>query len=163
MYKINDYLIYGKDVCQVKDIEIKKYNNQDYYLLVPIKDSTLKLEVPVEDKQNKIRDLIRKEDLKNLIEKIPDIETIDVDEKYLESEYKKLLSTGNEEDLVKVIKTTYLRNKERTENKKRKAEIDSIYFKEAETALYAEISALLNMSIQEAKDYVISKVEALTN
>ena len=73
------------------------------------------------------------------------------------------MSTGNEEDLVKVIKTTYLRNKERTENKKRRAEIDSIYFKEAETALYAEISALLNMSIQEAKDYVISKVEMLTN
>lgn len=163
MYKINDYLIYGKDVCQVKDIEIKKYNNQDYYLLVPIKDSTLKLEVPVEDKQNKIRDLIKKEDLKRLIEKIPDIETIDVDEKFLESEYKRLLSTGNEEDLVKVIKTTYLRNKERIENKKRRAEIDSIYFKEAETALYAEVCALLNMSLQEAKEYVISKVEALTN
>ena len=163
MYKINDYLFYGKDVCQVKDIEIKKYNNQDYYLLVPIKDSTLKLEVPVEDKQNKIRDLIKKEDLKRLIEKIPDIETIDVDEKFLESEYKRLLSTGNEEDLVKVIKTTYLRNKERIENKKRRAEIDSIYFKEAETALYAEVCALLNMSLQEAKEYVISKVEALTN
>ena len=163
MYKINDYLIYGKDVCQVKDIEIKKYNNQDYYLLVPIKDSTLKLEVPVEDKQNKIRDLIKKEDLKRLIEKIPDIDTIEVDEKFLESEYKRLLSTGNEEDLVKVIKTTYLRNKERIENKKRRAEIDSIYFKEAETALYAEVCALLNMSLQEAKEYVISKVEALTN
>ena len=65
MYKINDYLFYGKDVCQVKDIEIKKYNNQDYYLLVPIKDSTLKLEVPVEDKQNKIRDLFKKTYRKN--------------------------------------------------------------------------------------------------
>ena len=65
--------------------------------------------------------------------------------------------TGTDEETVK------RKQKKATENKKRKAEIDSIYFKEAETALYAEISALLNMSIQEAKDYVISKVEALTN
>ena len=33
MYKINDYLVYGKDVCKVHDIEEKKFNNEDYYLL----------------------------------------------------------------------------------------------------------------------------------
>lgn len=161
MYKINDYLIYGKDVCQVKGIELKKYNDKDYYLLIPVNDDTLKLEVPVEDPQNKIRDLIKKEELKKLINKIPDIETVDVEEKYLESEYKKLLSSGDEEDLVKVIKTTYLRNKKREDNNKRKAEIDSIYFREAENTLYARVSAILGMSIDEAKTYFIQKIEEL--
>ena len=161
MYKINDYLIYGKDVCQVKGIELKKYNDKDYYLLIPVNDDTLKLEVPVEDPQNKIRDLIKKEELKKLINKIPDIETVDVEEKYLESEYKKLLSSGDEEDLVKVIKTTYLRNKKREDNNKRKAEIDSIYFREAENTLYARVSAILGMPIDEAKTYFIQKIEEL--
>ena len=161
MYKINDYLIYGKDVCQVKGIELKKYNDKDYYLLIPVNDDTLKLEVPVEDPQNKIRDLIKKEELKKLINKIPDIETVDVEEKYLESEYKKLLASGDEEDLVKVIKTTYLRNKKREDNNKRKAEIDSIYFREAENTLYARVSAILGMSIDEAKTYFIQKIEEL--
>ena len=163
MYKINDYVIYGKDVCQVKGIELKKYNDKDYYLLIPVNDDTLKLEVPVEDPNNKLRNLIKKEELKNLINKIPEIETVDVEEKFLESEYKKLLSTGNEEDLVKVIKTTYLRNKQRENDNKRKAEIDTVYFKEAENTLYAQLSAILDMSMDDAKTYFIQKIEELAN
>ena len=29
MYKINDYVVYKREVCVVKDL--KKINNQDYY------------------------------------------------------------------------------------------------------------------------------------
>ena len=43
MYKVDDYLIFGKDVCKVKGVEEKKYNDEDYYILAPIKDETLKL------------------------------------------------------------------------------------------------------------------------
>jgi len=163
MYKVNDYLMYGKDVCQVKGIELKKYNDKDYYLLIPVNDDTLKLEVPVDDPQNKMKKLIEKEELKKLINKIPDIETVDVEEKFLESEYKKLLATGNEEDLIKVIKTTYLRNKKRTENNKRKAEVDSVYLKEAEESLFTQISAILDMSLDDAKNYFTKKIEELAN
>ncbi|MBQ6476920.1 MAG: CarD family transcriptional regulator [Bacilli bacterium] len=163
MYKVNDYLMYGKDVCQVKGIELKKYNDKDYYLLIPLNDDTLKLEVPVDDPQNKIKKLIKKEELNKLINKIPDIETVDVEEKFLESEYKKLLATGDEEDLIKVIKTTYLRNKKRTENNKRKAEVDSVYLKEAEESLLTQISAILDMSLDDAKNYFTKKIEELAN
>jgi len=161
MYKINDYLIYGKDVCKVKDIELKKYNNKDYYLLIPVNDDSLKLEVPVDDPQNKIRNLIKKEDLHDLINEIPKIDVIDVEDKYLASEYKKLLASGEEKDLVKIIKTTYLRNKEREDNKRRKTDVDIAYFKEAENSLYTRLSAILDISIDEAKSYFIKKIEEL--
>ena len=161
MYKVDDYLIFGKDVCKVKGVEEKKYNDEDYYVLAPIKDETLKLEIPVSS--TKIRDLITEDDLNNLIEKIPSIETIQTEDKFIESEYKRLLSSGNEEDLIKVIKTTYLRNEERVNNKKRKAEKDSIYFKEAEEALYSQVSVIKNISLEEAKEYFINKIKDLTN
>ena len=44
MYKDNDYLVYGKDVCKV--FEITKENNISYYLLRPLKDQSLKIKVP---------------------------------------------------------------------------------------------------------------------
>lgn len=161
MYKVNDYLIFGKDVCKVKGVEEKKYNNEDYYVLAPIKDDTLKLEIPVSS--TKIRNLITEDDLNNLMNKIPSIEPIQIEDKFLESEYKRLLASGNEEDLIKVIKTTYLRNEERVNNRKRKAEKDSIYFKEAEEALYSQVSVIKNISLEEAKEYFINKIKDLTN
>ena len=161
MYKVNDYLIFGKDVCKVKGVEEKKYNNEDYYVLAPIKDDTLKLEIPVSS--TKIRDLITEDDLNNLMDKIPSIEPIQIEDKFLESEYKRLLASGNEEDLIKVIKTTYLRNEERVNNRKRKAEKDSIYFKEAEEALYSQVSVIKNISLEEAKEYFINKIKDSTN
>jgi len=161
MYKVNDYLIFGKDVCKVKGVEEKKYNNEDYYVLAPIKDDTLKLEIPVSS--TKIRNLITEDDLNDLMNKIPSIEPIQIEDKFLESEYKRLLASGNEEDLIKVIKTTYLRNEERVNNRKRKAEKDSIYFKEAEEALYSQVSVIKNISLEEAKEYFINKIKELTN
>lgn len=161
MYKVDDYLIFGKDVCKVKGVEEKKYNNEDYYVLSPIKDDTLKLEIPVSS--TKIRNLITEDDLNNLIERIPSIETIQAEDKFIENEYKRLLASGDEEDLIKVIKTTYLRNEERVNNKKRKAEKDSIYFKEAEEALYSQLSVIKNISLEEAKEYFLNIMKDISN
>ena len=86
MYKENDYLVYGKDICQVEKIEEKKFNNEDYYLLRPLKNKSLKISAPISDKANKIRDLITKEEIEVLISKIPAITIITTDDKFIESE-----------------------------------------------------------------------------
>lgn len=162
MYKINDYLRYGKDVCKVKDIKEKKYNDQDYYLLVPVKDESLKIEIPVNS--NKLQDLITKEKLEELINEIPNIKPIDIEDKFLESEYKRLLQTGEYQNIVKVIKTAYLRNKERQENNKKIAEKDLNYFELAEDYLYNEFSIVLGKSYDDTKNYIINKInELVTN
>ena len=44
------------------------------------------------------------------------------------------------EDLIKIIKTTYLRNKERIDNNKKIGGTDDEYFKQAEKYLYNEFS-----------------------
>ncbi len=157
MYKINDYLIYGKDVCKVFEINEKKFNNEDYYLLKPIKDLSLKIETPVSSK--KIRPLITKEELNKLIKKIKDIKPIETtNDKLIEAEYKKLLATNTHEDLIKIIKTTYLRNKKRLDNNKKLAEKDKSYFELAEEYLYTEFSVVLGYTFEQTKEYVISQV-----
>ena len=72
--------------------------------------------------------------------------------------YKELLDSGTHENLIKVIKTTYIRNKNREKNNKKISERDTKYFNLAEEYLYSEIGIVLNISFDEVKDYIISKI-----
>ena len=157
MYRVGDYLVYKKDVCKVKEI-IEK-DTGTFYSLEPVSDSSLKIQASINS--DGIRELITKKELDNLINNISNIEIIDCDEKMIEYEYKQLLCSGNKEDLIKLIKTTYLRNKYRLENKKRKNLRDSEYMEKAEKLLYTEIGVVLNLTFEETKNFIINKVESM--
>lgn len=159
MYKINDYVVYKKDVCRVKDIKENDYNEK-YYALIPLSDESLIIDVPVENKQGSIRSIISKKEATKVIDMIPLIEPItDLNDKLLESEYKRLLYSGSYEDLIKIIKTTYIRNNNRILNKRKIGEKDDAYFKKAEKLLYDELSISYDMSYDEMKEYIVKKVE----
>ena len=160
MYNIGDYVVYKRDVCMILEIKENYYNDTDYYVLSPIKDSSLKINVPTNNKKL-LRNLMSKEEVESLIKKIPNIEVVDVDDKLIEYTYKELLKSESHEDLVKIIKTSYLRNKDRTLNNKKPGEKDSTYFNLAELYLYNEFSVVLGKTFEDTKNYVISKVENL--
>ena len=158
MYKKGDYVVYRRDICIIKDIKENKLNGTTYYVMNPIDDDSLTIDIPIEDRMGFLRDIISNEEAKILIERIPKINPIkDINEKNLETKYKEMINTGNYEDLIKIIKTTFLRNESRVNNKRKISEKDSDYFKLAEKYLYNELSISLNMSVEEIKDY-ISKV-----
>ena len=159
MFKKNEYLVYRKDVCIVKDIIEKE--NIKYYQLVPIDDDSLKIEIPVEDKDNVLRSLITKDEIDSLINSMQSISVIECSDRMIELEYKNLLSTGSKEDIIKVIKTAYLRNKERLQKKKKLSEKDTNYLEKAEKLLYNELSVVLNLSIDATREFIIDKVEAI--
>ena len=45
MFQKNDYVVYKKNVCIVKDIKHNTKNGKESYLLVPIDDNSLKIEI----------------------------------------------------------------------------------------------------------------------
>lgn len=158
MYKKGDYVVYRRDICIIKDIRENKLNGTIYYVMNPIDDDSLIIDIPIEDRMGLLRDIISTDEAKKLIERIPKINPIeDINEKNLETKYKEMINNGNYEDLIKIIKTTFLRNESRVNNKRKISEKDSNYFKLAEKYLYNELSISLNMSVEEVKDY-ISKV-----
>lgn len=156
MYKINDKIIYKREVCVIKTIKEKLFNNKDYYCISPITDSSLTINVPTDS--DAIRETLTKEEVLNIIEEIPNIEVINSDEKSLENVYKELLSTDDIKDLVKIIKTTYLRNQKRLATGKKIGDKDDTYFKKAEKLLYTNLSIALEMTYEECKEYVIKRI-----
>ena len=158
MFKIGEYVVYKHDVSKLIEIKKQYFNNEDYYILESTLDKSLKISVPV-SKNNFLRPIIVKEEVDQIIKKIPKIETIKSSDKLLEMEYKKLINTGTFEDLITIIKTTYLRNKKRVDDNKKISDKDNNYFLLAEKYLYNEFSIVLGKSIEETKDYIIDKVE----
>lgn len=150
------YIVYERDVCLIEEVKGKYIKGVDYYILRPLNDKTLKISVPVNSKL--LRNLISLEDANKLINKMKSIEVIE-DNKQIENEYKRLLDTGDLSDLVKIIKTTYLRNKERIINKKKISEKDDNYFNKAEDYLYTELGIVFNMSKENIKEYIIEKLK----
>lgn len=67
------------------------------------------------------------------------------------------------EDLVKIIKTSYLRNKERIDSNKKITDKDNYYFNQAEQYLYNEFSQVLNLSYENTKNYIICEVSKISN
>ena len=163
IYKIGDYIIYKRDVCEITDIKYKLMNDEDYYIIIPVLDKSLKINVPVLNKNCFIKDLMSSKEAEELINRIPTIEIIKQNDKMIENEYKKLMNSNDRDDLIRIIKTTYLRNKKRLDNNKKLGDKDDKYFKQAEQYLYSELSIVLGMSYDEAKKYVSEKVEKISD
>ena len=153
MYKIGDYVVYKKDVCKVGDI----INKSDvlYYKLVPVCDSSLRIDIPV-DNTNLLRDLIDKKTIDDLIKELSNIKVLKTTNNMLENNYKELLREGSFVSLMTIIKTAYLRNQEREKNNKKKSDRDNYYLDLAEKYLYTEFSVVLGMSFDDTRDYFIN-------
>ena len=136
--------------------------NKDYYIISPIDDSSLIIQAPV-DNFSFFCSVATKQEAEDLISKIPTIEIIQSEDREIEYVYKRLLEEGTLENLIKVIKTTYMRNQERLSQNKRIGERDEVYFERAEKRLYNELSVSLNLTFDQTKQYVINAVCTLVS
>ena len=154
-------MLYIKEIyVLLKILVLNKFSNKESYILIPVDDNSLKITVPVEIGNNQIRSIITKNEVEKIISYIPSIKVIEVtNDKTIENEYKKYLDEYSHENLIKIIKTTYLRNKERLDAKKKVSDKDDMYFKIAEKLLYTEFSLALNKNYEDTKNYVIHKVK----
>lgn len=157
MFKVGEYVIYVRNICIVDKIEKNKTSNKESYVLKPIYDESLTINIPVDNKI--IKKLSTKKEIKELIESIDTIEDIIItNEKELEKEYKKLLHENLRYSLLKILKSAYKRNKEKRLNNKKLSEIDNKYIKMVEKVLFAEISIVLEITIDEAKEMIRGKL-----
>ncbi|MBR1413955.1 MAG: CarD family transcriptional regulator [Bacilli bacterium] len=154
MKNVGDIIVYKKDVCKIVNIINNYFNNKDYYDLVPMYDNTLSIKVPVDS--SLIRDVISKEKALSLINDVNNIKPLNINDKFIENEYKKLLESNNLENLFIIIKTTYMRNSDRVLNGKKEGERDNNYLHKCEQILFNELAVSLNLSFDEVKEMIIN-------
>lgn len=131
-----------------------------YYTLIPYYVKGSSVYTPVDSEKVIMRPVMTKEEVMDLINDIKNIDTLWVkDEKKREETYKKAIRSCDARELVKIIKTIYLRQKSRIEEGKKMTYSDEKYFRLAEDNLYGEVAVALSMTKEEAKAFVEQKVE----
>lgn len=155
MYKIGDTVVYRRNVCKVVDLIKSDTMHEDCYVLRPcmMENGSMQMQVPVSNKAGHLRDLITKEELQALIERMQDMDTLENKSANMRSQYAAIMKGDSVEDLITIIKTGYFRNALREKNHKKTASIDEEYLNKAETYLYNELSFVLHMPPEECRTY----------
>lgn len=168
MYKKGEYVIYGNNgICRIEDIGIPKgtpmaAGGREYYTLLPVFGSG-NIYAPVDTKVF-MRPILTKAQAEALIEEIPRIQGEKFegkDVRALSEKYKGCLDSHQCEDLVKLIKTVYRKEKAMAENGKKLAKTEQEFGKLAKELLHREFSVSLELPYEEVEDYIVRKVEAL--
>ncbi len=160
MFNIGDTVVHKHDICKIEGL-LKNYRDEkDYYKLSVRGESGMTIYSPVENAFGLLRRPLSRRDALALVEQIPSIQTVELSKLKAAQEYKALVDSGDHSDLVRVIKTSYLRSEEKEADHKKASEIDRMYFRMAEQALYDELAVVLGLTHAEARDHVISRMAA---
>lgn len=164
MYQKDCVVIYGlHGVCRIADITIKDFSGQEetYYILKPIFDDRSTFFVPVKnDSAQKLRPLLSIEEVKLLIESISGQDVIGIeDEKHRKDAYKKIIESGDRGEMMRLIKTLYVRKEEQQKAGKKQHIIDEHFMKEAESILYDEFAYVLQIEKDDIVPYIKKEME----
>lgn len=165
MFKKGDYVIYGSTgICCVVGVTTVDMagipKDRLYYILRPEGMVESKIFIPVDNKKKMIRKVISKREAEELIEEIPEIETLDiVNDKLREEKYKQCIQSCDCRELIRIIKTIYLRDKKRMEQGKKATAVDERYLRLAEENLYTELSILLGIPKNNMESYITSRIQ----
>lgn len=165
LLKINDIVLYGAEgVCKIKDITKENFGEgiMEYYVLQPIYKDSLMIFVHTGNDHliSKMRRVLSREEIEKIILTMPEEELLSIeDESEREIKYQEIINSGDRRAVVKLIKTIYLRQKNRKEQKKNPYAIDERFLKEAEKLLYDEFALVLNVKPNQVLPLIIKQIE----
>ncbi len=164
MYQKGEYVIYGQNgICKIVDITNPGFPGVDrkikFYMLEPIGKAKSRIYSRVDSDKVAIRKVMTKENIEDLIQEIPDISELWIDnEKNRENNYKEAMRTCSPKEWVRIIKTLYERGQEREEQGKKITATDEKYLRMAEDNLYSEMAFVLGMEESQMQEYIADKI-----
>lgn len=167
MFKVGDKVVYGvQGVCQVADISTLKMDgipkDRVYYTLRIIGKGEGNIYVPKDNVRMIMRHILTPKEANDLIEDIPNIDPLpDVNDKEREMIYRDCIKSCDCRQLIRIIKSLYLRGRQRVESGKKVSSLDDRYLKQAEENLYSELSIPLEIPREEMGDYMADRMENL--
>lgn len=160
MFEVGDYIIYGLNgVCKVEEVGPMKsssdLSDKLYYTLLPVYVSGSRIITPVDNKKVKMRTIITKPEVMELINNMKQCEPLWIeDDREREEIYKQAIKDSNSFALIRMIKALYLRRESRLAEGKKATASDEKYFKLAEESLYGEFAIALDMDRKDVSEYI---------
>lgn len=165
MFEIGELVVYGnRGVFQVVSIgALENMSNvegdKQYYTLKGLRKNEQIVYVPVENQRGALRKVISKEHTLELIERLPQIHPLQVEnEKFREKRYRESMDKHECEEWMKVIKTLYDRIQERRLRGKKATSMDERYMQIAKKCLLEEFAVSLAITTEEVESVLQQKI-----
>ena len=109
-----------------------------------------------------MRAVMKKDEAMELIDSMKDMELLEIkDEKKRDEVFKEALRTYDCKELVKIIKTLYVRQEQKLAEGKKNTAGDEKFFHIAEERLYGELAISLGLEKKDVKEFVERRVADL--
>ncbi len=162
MYSIGEYVVYGAHgVCCVADMEYQKRDgrNVQYYVLSPANSPGSRYLVPTDNVAAlaKIHRLLTRQELDAILHSpvVRDCQWI-ADETERKNHYRNIVNTGDRTGMLQLMGSLY-RHKQYQSDAGRKFRMgDETMLRDAEKWINSEISHILGVSVDAAREYVIN-------
>ena len=160
MYNVGDMVMYGAfGICKVTAIEMRDLTGeeQEYYILKHINSEKNIFYVPTNNDKalSKMHSICSKAEVDELISHMNSdgLIWIDNDIKRKE-EYSRIIKDADKHEIIRLIKTLYLRRKQLAESGKKLRSTDENYLSLAENMLFEEFAYALDIDKSEVVEYI---------
>jgi len=165
-FQKNDCVVYkSAGVCRVISIEPQSMDGETeilYYKLKPLADANSTYYIPVSVGAEKLRRLLTKEEVLELIDTMPRSEDeIDVwsdNRRERREMYSQILKGDDQKALVQMISALYFRKQFSEANGKRFSSMDESAMKNAETLMLQEFGTVLGLSPEEVRKFIDERI-----
>ena len=160
MYNVGDIVMYGTfGICKVTAIEKRDFTGeeQEYYILKHTSSEKNTFYVPLSNESalSNMHYVCSKAEVDELISHMNSegLIWIDNDIKRKE-EYSRIIKDADKHEIIRLIKTLYLRRKELAESGKKLRSTDENYLSLAENMLFEEFAFALDINRSEVVEYI---------
>lgn len=164
MYEIESVVMHiTNGICKIKDIQEKSFAqniNQKYYVLQPVFETGTTLFVPIENNLARIRTLLTKEEINGMMQTLAnqqDKPWINDDNQRL-SHFKTVLKNGNQQEILSMLHTIYLKQIQKKQSGKKLRFTDERVKNVAEKLVQQEFSYVLQIPQEEVPDWICSHI-----
>ena len=160
MYKVDDMVMYGSfGICKVTAIEKRDLTGeeQEYYILKHINSEKNIFYVPTNNDValSKMHPICSKAEVDELISHMNSEGLIWIDNDIRrKEEYSRIIKDADKHEIIRLIKTLYLRRKELAVNGKKLRSTDENYLSLAENMLFEEFAYALDIDKSEVVEYI---------
>lgn len=165
MFQINDTVLYGAEgVFRITDTTQMDFlgEKKDYFVLESLSDGKSAVYVPMwnESMLAKMRRILSKEEIYEIIKAMPDEELIWIDDENQRLvEYKEILLKGDHREIIKLIKTLYIHKEKQKAVGKNLHKVDEKFLKDAEKLLHDEFAYVLEIKPEQVVPFIQQRIK----
>ena len=164
MYHVNETVSYGVyGVCRIDDIVTRDFDGKktDYYVLKPVYEPSATVIVPISNEHlvAKMRAVLSESDINRILCDIGNSLSVWLPDRHARQQrWSDILSAGQPSELLKMIRSLYLRKQQLSFNKKKLQEADDRALRAAEKQINHEFAAALHIAPEDVPCYIAEKL-----